>query len=458
MYNKSVNINFGTAVRSFFHSAEGFMAQYQNDAQRRKQARNQKRAKQQRRRRRTILMMALILAAAAMAFFFRSGWEPDGTEPPAVQTTAPDETVPRETAAPRPQTGTTVIHIAAAGDLNVTDAVLANAAHENGYDFSQTFLDVAPILSGADLTLLNFEGNLSGGTYGYDTGAAPLELPKALKAIGVDAVQTANSAAIRQGVSGLVTTLESFEHVGLLALGTYADTESFRESGGYEIVEVDGIRIALVAFTKGMDNLGLPAGSDNCVNLLYEDYSTDYKKVDTDRIDRILDNVAEDQPDLTIAMVHWGSEYNDEISDSQEKICAQLLDSGVDIILGTHPHLVQKVDYDPVGKTLVAWSLGDFFGDGVMAGTNYSVLLDLEITRDNGSGEVFLSGWNYTPTFILKPEQSASGGHRVVRIREAMARYEEEFVGRVTEDAYGDMAYALKRIEERINPKPKDNK
>ena len=273
--------------------------------------------------------------------------------------------------------------------------------------------------------------------------------------MGVDAVQTANSAAIRQGVKGLAATLEAFDHVGLTTLGTYADSDDFRKNGGYEIVEVEGIRIALIAFTKGMDNLGLPAGSDDCVNLLYEDYSTDYKKVDTDRIARVLRNVSEEQPDLTIAMVHWGSEYNDEISDTQQKIRKQLQEGGVDIILGTHPHLVQKVDYDPIAKTLVAWSLGDFFGDGVMAGTSYSIILQLEVTRDNATGEVFLSGWEYIPIFTLKPEQSIIGGHRVVRIREAMERYDADFVGRITEDAYGDMEYALKRIEKRVTPEQK---
>ena len=245
--------------------------------------------------------------------------------------------------------------------------------------------------------------------------------------------------------------------MGLTTLGTYADSDDFRKNGGYEIVEVEGIRIALIAFTKGMDNLGLPAGSDDCVNLLYEDYSTDYKKVDTDRIARVLRNVSEEQPDLTIAMVHWGSEYNDEISDTQQKIRKQLQEGGVDIILGTHPHLVQKVDYDPIAKTLVAWSLGDFFGDGVMAGTSYSIILQLEVTRDNATGEVFLSGWEYIPIFTLKPEQSIIGGHRVVRIREAMERYDADFVGRITEDAYGDMEYALKRIEKRVTPEQKQS-
>ena len=425
------------------------MAEYKDEAARRRKARLAKKARQRRQRRRLLMLLALILALAAAAVFLWKNVDQDPSQPPD---TTPVQTNPQLPETDRPTTGTTVIHVRVGGDLNVTDYVLESAAHENGYDFSQTFLDVAPLLSDADLALLNFEGNLSGGSYGTKTGAAPLELPKALKAIGVDAVQTANSAAIRQGVSGLVTTLEAFERVGLTTLGTYADSDDFRRSGGYEIVEVQGIRIALIAFTKGMDNLGLPAGSEDCVNLLYKDYATDYKKVDTDRIARVLRNVEAQMPDITIALVHWGSEYNDEISDSQKKIRNQLQEGGVDIIVGTHPHLVQQIDYDPIAKTLVAWSLGDFFGDAVMAGTNYSILLDLQITRDNATGETFLSGYDYIPLFTLKPEESAAGGHRVVRIQEAMERYESNFVGSITDDAYADMKYALTRIEKRVHP------
>jgi hypothetical protein len=150
---------------------------------------------------RVLLIAAILAAAAGGVYLFLSRGDSPSTEP--VETGAePVQTQPVQTEPEEPKTGTTVIHVAAAGDLNVTDYVLESAAHENGYDFSQTFLDVAPIFSGADLALLNFEGNLSGGTYGYATGAAPLELPKALKAIGIDAVQTANSAAIRQGDLG----------------------------------------------------------------------------------------------------------------------------------------------------------------------------------------------------------------------------------------------------------------
>ena len=255
------------------------------DPSQRKQARYAKKNRRKKQRRRVILgvlLAAVGLAAAGGLWFLeqREGAPAETTIPAHQQTQPLMQTQPQQTAPEQPKTGTTVINISVAGDLNVTDGVLENAAHENGYDFSQTFLDVAPILSGADLALLNFEGNLGGGSYGTATGAAPLELAKTVKSIGVDAVQTANSASIRQGVSGLVTTLEAFDRVGLTTLGTFADSDDFRRSGGYEILEVEGIRIALVAFTKGMDNLGLPAGSESCVNLLYKDYSTDYKKVD----------------------------------------------------------------------------------------------------------------------------------------------------------------------------------
>ena len=119
----------------------------QMDPTRRKQARHAQKAKMKRRRRQTgLIVTAVILAVAAAAgWFFLGDHEPGETRPVE---TVPPETIPAETQAPRPQTGTTVITIAAAGDLNVTDYVLDNAAQENGYDFSRTFLDVAPILSG----------------------------------------------------------------------------------------------------------------------------------------------------------------------------------------------------------------------------------------------------------------------------------------------------------------------
>ncbi len=345
----------------------------------------------------------------------------------------------------------TVIHIAAAGDVNVTPEMLANAQTPDGYDFTEAFRDVSPVMSSADLTLLNLEGTFAGEPYGDERSSAPAELAAALKTIGVDAIQTANSASIRAGILGLQSTIDTLYGAGIVPVGTFYDSDAYRSSGGYTIVEVQGLRIALVGFTKGMDNLGLPKGSEDCVNVLYEDYTTIYEKVDSDRIKKVLRRVEEEKPDLTIAMLHWGSEYNEDISESQKSIRKLMLNNGVDVILGTHSHLVQTIDYNPDASTLVAYSLGDFFGNADQPGTNYSLVLDIEVTRDNLTGDVRITDYTYTPIFTLKPEDSAAGGHRVVRLQDAMSRYETNYLGKITPDIYDSMTRALKRLDERTH-------
>ncbi len=399
-----------------------------------------RRQRHRKRRRRQLWRTALTVALSGGALALLLTFLPQAFSGP--QPTEPSESLPE----------LTTIHIAAAGDLNVTDQVISQAQTEDGYDFSQAFIDVAPVLSQADLTLMNFEGILAGQPYGSQYSSAPQELAQALAAMGVDVVQTANSASIRAGMLGLQSTITGLQNAGVYPLGTFYDRSDYRSTGGYTIVDVQGIRIALVAFTKGMDNMGLPAGSERCVNLLYKDYTTDYKQVDTEGITELLEQVQKDEPDLTIAMVHWGSENNEALSDSQKSIRRLMLEQGVDVVLGTHSHLVQSIEFNQEAGTLVAYSLGDFFGDATLPGTNYSLILDLEVQKNNVTGEVSLLGYSYTPIFTVKPQESPDGILRVVRIHQAMTRYDSGYLGRVTRDAYESMDYALLRLEQRIDP------
>ena len=245
-------------------------------------------------------------------------------------------------------TGTdTVIHFVSGGDVNVTDKVIA--AGGSDYDYSGVFLDLLPILSGGDLTTLNFEGNLYEEPYGSIHNSAPVELVQAMRNAGVDILQTANSKSITNGILGLTSTLDGIRSTGMQSVGTYATEEQFQRYQGFLIREVNGIRIAITAFTKGMDGRGLPSGNEHCVNLLYEDYNSAYQKVDEDGIRSVLKAIEKQKPDITIALLHWGSEFNDQISKTQEKIVEIMADGGVDAIVGTHPHYVQKIGFDETG-------------------------------------------------------------------------------------------------------------
>ena len=420
------------------------MALDAEEFRKRRKKRQQQREKQLAKQRKMLLTIAaaagFLILCAAVIFGLSSG---DQTpDVPVTENTAPSlNTEQAETSATDP---TTVIHFAMAGDLNITDNVVSSGS--TAYDYTNAFLDVAHLLADADITAINFEGNLLGAPFGSKTASAPQSMMQALSDAGVDLVQLANSYAISDGIGGLNSTINGVRNAGMIPLGVYGSNAEYEKQGGYTIMDVRGVRVAFVAFTKGMDGMALPAGSENCVNVLYADYDSTYQQVDTEGIKALLQRVEKASPDVTVALLHWGSEFNDTISSSQEKICDLMLEGGVDAIIGTHSHYVQKMEYDPEAGTFVAYSLGDFFGDAQRAGSEYSVILDLEITKDNDTGKTRITNFSYTPIFTVAEENKPL---RVVRIHEAMIAFEGSFMEKVSRQTYDAMAYALKRIEAR---------
>lgn len=411
---------------------------------RRVQRQQQRQAQQKKMIVRLVIAGIAIVLCSILIFSLVAGSnkKPSGnTQPPAVSgqtdTAAGEQTLP-------PQT---VIHMAAAGDLNITEAVI-NSGGAN-HDYTNTFLDVAHLLADADVTTVNFEGNLYGPPYGTDR-SAPQSMADALSAAGVDLVQLANSYSIYKGMEGLSETISGIRLAGMEPLGVYASAGEATAGKGYTICDVQGVRVAFVAFTKGMDGMALPPGNEGCVNVLYTDYSTDYQTVDTEGISRVLDAAAKEKPDITVALLHWGSEFNNTVSQSQKDICKLMQSKGVDAIIGTHSHYVQKMEFDPAAGTFVAYSLGNFLGDAQRAGSEYSVVLDLEITKDNASGQAKITNYSYTPIFTVAEEGKPL---KVLRIQETMKAFEGGYLDRVSQQTYDAMKYALERIDARIEGK-----
>lgn len=426
-----------------------------NKRREKREAQRKRQRRAQTRLRLSLLAAVLILGAAVFVMVRIAGGSKEdeaalSNTQTAAETTAAT-TAPTE-ATRRKKDPITKIHIKAAGDLNITNAVVQSGLAANGYDFTRAFQDVAGVLADADVTVLNLEGNICGEPYGTETASAPVELLTALRNAGVDMVQMANSYSIYNGLIGLSTTLNQVRNAGLEPIGAYGTPSQFKQTKGYTLCDIQGIKVAFVAFTKGVGGMGMPAGNEDCVNLLYKDYDQTYKSVDTEGITKILDAVASEKPDITVAMLHWGSENNDEISKTQTSIISLMKKKGVDIILGTHPHLVQKIEQDAKSGMLVAYSLGDFFGDGSRGGTNYSIILDIEITKDSDLNVTRVTDYSYTPIFTLK-EDECDGYRRVVRIEEAMQAYNANHVDKVTSSAYDSMKYSLQRIDERVNGK-----
>ena len=400
---------------------------------RRRQARKLARSQRQAKRRRTFIKLCIAAAVLAVCLVLIFVLTKKKAPEPSTEQQAQE---------------TTVIHLAAAGDLNINDTTVG--AGGASYDYSKTFLDVAHLFAGADAAFLNFEGNLMGTPYGSKNAFAPQTMMQALKSAGMDMLQLANSYAIYNGTSGLANTIRGVSDAGMVPLGVYETNADFRTEKGFILRDIHGVRVAFTAFTKGMDGLALPPGSENCVNILYTDYASTYQEVDTERITQVLTAIEKEKPDITIALLHWGSEFNDTISKSQQEICTLMQENGVDAIIGTHSHYVQKIEHDPQSGRFVAYSLGDFFSDAKRAGTEYSIILDLEITKNNRTGATKITSFSYTPIFTVAEENKPM---RILRIHEAIAAYENNYIDRVSPQTYEAMKYALSRIDARISGK-----
>lgn len=418
--------------------------------QRSQEKRKRELAKKQAIRRAVVVSLPVLAIVALLilgVLIFR-GCQPD---PGPTTLPAPSTTLPPVTTAPptQPIEPETVITLVAGGDLNVTDKVVASGEHDGRYDYTYNFMDIAPIFARAHVSMLNLEGNLFGAPFGSATASAPQELVQALSNAGVDMIQMANSYSVQNGILGLSATLNQIRAADMEPLGAFATNEEFQQSQGFTIRNIGGIRVAFVAFTKGVGSLGLPAGNENCVNLLYKDYTSTYQQIDEEGITAVLRAAQAQKPDITVALLHWGSEYNNIVSESQKKIAELMLREGVDAIIGNHSHYVQQVSYDADSGTVVAYSLGDFYGDGEKSNTNYSILLELEITRNNYTGETKITACNYVPIYTLTPEKDGES-MRVVRILEAMEQYERNHVNKVSSTVYENMKVALERIKSRV--------
>lgn len=339
--------------------------------------------------------------------------------------------------------------ITAAGDVNVSRELLQSASQiGGGYDFSKILMGVSPLLSDADLTVANLEVNFCGAPYDPEAYNAPESLLTALSASGVDLVQTANTVSVYNGIAGLSSTLEAVKGAGLTPVGTFQTEGDYEKSGGYTMVESNGFRIAFVAFTKGVGNLRLPEGSEYCVNLLYKDYNTTYQEVDTEGIRAVLGRVQKENPDITIALLHWGSEYDDEVSRTQMEIRSLMQEYGVDAILGTHSHLVGELEME--SQMLTAYSLGNLLSVDTVSGTNQGIVLKMEFTMTDEGAQ--LTNYDYTPIYLANGAETGTGRYALLDTGKSILLYEASYIDRVSETVYESLCKSLEKVNALAHP------
>lgn len=244
---------------------------------------------------------------------------------------------------------TTSVSLLFVGDVMQHDSQITAAYNpvSKEYDYSACFQYIKPIIQSADIAFANLEVTLAGPPFkGYPQFSAPDELAKELKNTGFDVLVTANNHSLDRRKKGLERTIDVLDNLEVLHTGTFKDSTS--RALQYPLVfEKNGFRFSLLNYTYGTN--GIPVTKPNIINL-----------IDTLQIKKDLAKAKQQQTDVTIVFMHWGTEYQDIPNRSQKGIATLCLENGATLVIGSHPHVLQPMDWDKAQNTLVAYSLGNF--------------------------------------------------------------------------------------------------
>ena len=346
-----------------------------------------------------------------------------------------DETTTTEptTAAPEP----IVKHLMVAGDVMshvpmIKDAYIASSGT---YDYTHMLVDPAKQLKKADYAVANFETVLAGGPNytGFPNFNSPDALAYAVKDAGFDLVGTANNHSRDQGFDGMKRTLDVLDEVTLAHVGTYRTQEERDKNHGIYVADIGGISVAFLCYTYGLNGYKLPEGKPFAANIFNKDYTTTLSDFNYDLVGSDLAAARELNTDMTAVLIHWGVEYQNAPNDYQKKIAKYLVSQGVDLILGSHPHVLQPYEVikteDDSGKLragFVIYSFGNFISNQMQEpATKTTCILDLELTKNPVSGKTKLTDVRYTPYYMLHRDDLPAGQRRMlVNIHTAMEEYE----------------------------------
>lgn len=280
---------------------------------------------------------------------------------------------------------------AAAGKLSNMKSKVAS-----DFDYTTCFQYVQPILKEADLAIGNLELTLNGkGRYtGYPMFRSPDVLAKYLKEAGFDLLNTCNNHSNDGLAYGVTHTIEVLDSLDLLHTGTFKDSAD--KAANYPLIVervIDSVpfKLAFLSYTYATN--GVRTRPPTMVNRLEQNQMY---------MDLVQAKAA--NPDMIIALLHWGKEYRLEASEEQKAYTQFLWENGVDLVIGSHPHVIQPIEVDSIKgaageepqKTLVAYSLGNFISNQYRKNTDMGLILEVELIKNTRQQTCYIGNHQHT--------------------------------------------------------------
>lgn len=266
-----------------------------------------------------------------------------------------------------------------AGDIMGHNSQIRSAYNykTKSYEYDFVFEKVAPIFAKADFSIANLELTFGGKPYGgFPRFSSPDSLADAIKRANINVLVTANNHSADRSCRGIKRTISILDKKGLLHTGTFSSKEE-REEKNLLILQKGDLKVGILNYTQ--DTNGIYVKKPCIVNLIKK------SKIKEDLIK------AKEMVDKVIVFLHWGEQYRKYPTRSQKKLAKFLKENGADLIIGSHPHVIEPIIFQRElnsSTKLVAYSLGNFISNQQRTGRDGGLILEVDIQKDSNTTEI----------------------------------------------------------------------
>lgn len=294
--------------------------------------------------------------------------------------------------------------------------VKASYLGNGNYDFTDSFSYVKKHISDADIAIANFETVTAGNDKkfsGFPQFNSPKETLLGLKESGFDIISTANNHSLDQGKNGIINTIKYAKEFGLKNIGTYEEPQK-----EYLIEEKNGIKLGFLSYTYGVNGLEF--------YLSDEELSYMINRIDEDKIKKDIETL-DNKVDVVVVSVHWGTEYQREANDFQIDLGHKMVEWGANIILGSHPHVLQKSEMIKKDgqDNFIIYSMGNFFSNQrkETMGNSFTedgIMVSINIEKDITNDKTIIKEVEFLPTWIDKYIEEGKEKFRILPTRDVL--------------------------------------
>lgn len=335
------------------------------------------------------------------------------------------------------------ITLTAAGDCLMHNTQIWSGMQQDGsYSFPTFFADVEYLIKQGDYSSTNFEAPMAGadaGYSGYPIFNSPDAAAEAFANAGFDLIITANNHILDKGFDGALRTMQVLHDSDLDTVGTYLSAEDKQQ---FLIKDIRNVKVGYLAYSYSTNGMPVPPEHPYFFNFLDPE--------------QILADIEALRPqvDVLVLVLHWGVEYSPQPTNEQKDLARQFLTAGADIILGSHPHVIQSMEVLKINDKdkFVIYSMGNFISHQKGLERNSGIVLKLKLTKDFDSGKTILSEVSYTPTYSHFYEANGKLNFRVVPVEKTIKKIKDGQEPFLTSEQLDDLEAVLLQTQSQLGP------